>query len=119
MEKLDDDQLKDQVLYSIFGYIMLEFYEVKDLQASSWIELPEKESVGYKFSNCYQLCFMGYLSSSFFSVEDQRNRISNCYIHMHVLNVGDFNFLVKFKEITKFEELNKLKITVFELNKKC
>ena len=66
MEKLDDDQLKDQVLYSITGDIMLEFYEVNDLQASSWIELPEKESVGYKFLNCYQLCFMGCLSSSIF-----------------------------------------------------
>ena len=43
MQKLDDEQLEGSgfVLNGIVNVIM-EVYKVKDIQASSWVELPEK-----------------------------------------------------------------------------
>ena len=43
MQKLDDEQLEGSgfVLDGIVS-VILEIYKVNDIQASSWVELPEK-----------------------------------------------------------------------------
>ena len=53
MQKLDDEQLEGSgfVLNGIVN-VIIEIHKVNNIQASSWVELPEKykkESVNYKY----------------------------------------------------------------------
>ena len=62
MQKLDDEQLEGSgfVLNGIVDGI-LEIYKVNDIQASSYLELPEKyknfKSI-INIKNDYQICFL-------------------------------------------------------------
>ena len=74
MQKLDDEQLEGSgfVLNGIVNVIM-EVYKVNDIQASSWVELPEK----YKnkksiidIKNDDKFCFLWCILAHLFPVED-------------------------------------------------
>ena len=63
MQKLDDEQLEGSgfVLNGIINVIM-EVYKVNDIQASSWVELPEKyenDKSIINIKNDDQFCFCG------------------------------------------------------------
>ena len=119
MQKLDDEQLEGSgfVLNGI-GNVILEKYKVNDIQASSYIELPEnyknnKSIINIKNDNqyCFLWCIMAYL----YPVEDNKRRTSNYSMHLNKLNLKGLEFPMKDKDIPKFENLNILNVNVFEL----
>ena len=62
MQKLDDEQLEGSgfVLNGIVN-VILEIYKVNDIQASSWVELPEKHKNNKSIINIKnddQFCFL-------------------------------------------------------------
>ena len=81
MQKLDDEQLEGSgfVLNGIVN-VILEIYKVNDIQASSWVELPEKyrnnKSI-INIKNDDQFCFLWCILAHLFPVEDHKNRTSN------------------------------------------
>ena len=91
MQKLDDEQLEGSgfVLNGIVN-VILEIYKGNDIQASSWVEGPEKYKKNESFINiknddhfCYLWCILAHLCP----VEDHKNRTSNYSIHFDKLNL--------------------------------
>ena len=119
MQKLDDEQLEGSgfVLNGIVKMIM-EVYKLNDIQASSWVELPEKyknNKLIINIKNDDQLCFLWCILAHLCPVEDHKNRTSSYSMHTneHILNGSEFP--MKVKDIPKFENLNNLNVNVFEL----
>ena len=119
MQKLDDEQLEASgfVLNGIVN-VILEIYKVNDIQASSWVELPEKymnnKSI-INIKNDDHFCFLWCILAHLFPVEDHKNRTSSYSIHTKKLILNGLEFPMKIKDIPKFENLNNLNVNVFEL----
>ena len=119
MQKLDDEQLEGSgfVLNGIVNVIS-EIYKVNGIQASSWVELPEKyrnnKSI-INIKNDDQFCFLWCILAHLFPVEDHKNRTSSYSMHTNKLILNGLEFPMKIKDIPKFENLNKLNVNVFEL----
>ena len=121
MQKLDDEQLEVSgfVLNGIVDVIM-EVYKVSDIQASSWVELPEKYKNNKSFINIKnddQFCFLWCILAHLFPVEDIKSRTTNYSMHFNKLILNGLEFPMKVKDIPKFENLNNLNVNVFELTK--
>ena len=125
MQKLDDEQLEGSgfVLNGIVNGIM-EVYKVNDIQASSWVELPEKYKNNKSIINIKnddQFCFLWCILAHLFPVEDHKSRTSSYSMHTNKLILNGLEFPMKIKNIPKFENLNtqsafgKLNVNVFEL----
>ena len=119
MRKLDDEQLERSgfVLNGIVNVIS-EIYKVNDIQASSWVELPEKyknnESI-INIKNDDQFCFLWCILAHLFPVEDHKNRTSSYSMHTNKLILNGLEFAMKLEDIPKFENLNNSNVNVFEL----
>ena len=119
MQKLDDEQLEGSgfVLNGIVNVIM-EVYKVNDIQASSWVELPEKyknnKSI-INIKNDYQFCFLWCILAHLFPAEDHKNGTLNYTMHTNKLILNGLEFPMKVKDIPKFGILNNLNVNVFEL----
>ena len=121
MQKLDDEQLEGSgfVLNGIVNVIM-EVYKVNDIQASSWVELPEKYKNNRSIINIKnddQFCFLWCILAYLYPVEDNKSRTTNFSMHFNKLNLEGLEFPMKVKDIPKFENLNNLNVNVFELTK--
>ena len=121
MQKLDDEQLEGSgfVLNGIVN-VILEIYKVNDIQASSWVELPEKYKNNKSIINIKnddQFCFLWCILAHLFPVEDHKNRTSNYSMHTNKLILNGLELPMKIKDIPKFENLNNLNVNVFELTK--
>ena len=121
LQKLDDEQLEGSgfVLNGIVN-VILEIYKVNDIQASSWVELPEKYKNNKSIINIKnddQFCFLWCILAHLFPVEDHKNRTSSYSIHTNKLILNGLEFPMKIKDIPKFENLNNLNVNVFELTK--
>ena len=119
MQKLDDEQLEGSgfVLNGIVN-VLLEIYKVNDIQASSYVELPEKYKNNKSTKNIKnddQYCFLWCILAHLCPVEDHKNRTSNVSMHFNKLNLKGLEFPMKVKDIPKFENLNNLNVNVFEL----
>ena len=121
MQKLDDEHLEgsDFVLNGIVN-VILEIYKVNDIQATSWVELPEKYKNNKSIINIKnddQFCFLWCILAHLFPVEDHKNRTSGYSMHTNKLILNGLEFPMKIKDIPKFENLNNLTVNVFELTK--
>ena len=121
MQKLDDEQLEGSgfVLNGIVNVIM-EVYKVNDIQASSWVELPEKYKNNKSIINIKnddQYCFLWCILAHLFPVEDHKNRTSSYSMNLNKHISNGLEFPMKIKDIPKFENLNNLNVNVFELTK--
>ena len=121
MQKLDDEQLEGSgfVLNGIVN-VILEIYKVNDIQASSWVELPEKYKNNKSIINIKnddQFCFLWCILAHLFPVEDHKNRTSSYSMNLNKLIFNGLEFPMKIKDIPKFENLNNLNVNVFELTK--
>ena len=119
MQKLDDEQLEGSgFVFQEIEEVILEIYKVNDIQASSYIELPEKykdnKSI-INIKNSDQYCFLWCILAQLYPVENHKDRISKYIIHLNKLNLKGLEFPMKVKDIPKFENLNNLNINVFEL----
>ena len=124
MEKLDDIQLEGSGFqFQEIEEVILEIYKVRDIQASSYIELPGKyrdsKSI-INIKNNDQFCFLWCILPYLYPVEDHKDRISKYLMLEKKLNLKGLEFPMKVKDIPKFERLNKLNIrghgiNVFEL----
>ena len=103
MQKLDDEQLEGSgfVLNGIVNLI-LEMYKVNDIQASSYIELPEKYKNNKSIINKKkddQYCYSWSILAHFCPVEDHKNGTSIYSMHMNKLNLKGLGFPMKAKYI--------------------
>ena len=121
MQNLDDEQLEGSgfVLNGIVN-VLLEIYKVNDIQASSWVELPEKYKNNKSIiivKNDDQLCFLWCILAHLCPVEDKKSITSNYSMHFNKLNLEGLEFPMKVEDIPKFENLNNLNVIVFELTR--
>ena len=121
MQKLGDEQLEGSgfVLNGIVN-VILEIYKVNDIQASSYIELPEKYKNNKSIINIKNddhFCFLWCILAHLCPVEDNKSRTSNYSMHVNKLNLEGLEFPMKVKDIPKFGKLNNLNVNVFELTK--
>ena len=119
MQKLDDEQLEESglVLYGIV-IVILEIYKINDIQASSYIDLPElyKNNKSILIIKKHeQFCFLWCILAHLCPVEDHKNRTSSFSMHMNKLNLEGLEFPMKVEDIPKFEKLIHLNVNVFEL----
>ena len=121
MQKLDDEQLRGSGFqFQDIDEVILEIYKVKDIQASSYIELPEKYKNNKSIINIKnddQFCFLWCILAHLFPVEDHKNRTSSYSMHTNKLILNGLEFPMKIKDIPKFENLNNLNVNVFELTR--
>ena len=123
MQKIDDEQLEGSGFQCQVIEVILEIYKIRDIQASSYIELPGKHKdsksiINIKNNDQYRFlwCILAYL----YPVEDHKDRTSNYLMYENNPNIQGLEFPLKVKDISKFERLNKLiirshGIKVFEL----
>ena len=107
LQKLDDEQLEGSgfVLNGIVN-VILEIYKVNDIQASSWVELPEKYRIKKSIINIKnddQFCFLWCILAHLFPVENHKNRTSSYSMHTNKLILNGLEFPMKIKDIPKFE----------------
>ena len=121
VQKLDDEQLEGSGFqFQELEEVILEIYKVRDIQASSYIELPDKYKNNKSITsikNDDQYCFLWCILAYLYPVEENKNRTSNYSVHMNKLNQEGLEFPMKIKDIPKFENLNNLNVNVFELTK--
>ena len=121
MQKLDDEQLEGSgFVFQEITEVILEIYKVNDIQASSWVELPEKYKNNKSILNIKnddQFCFLWCILAHLCPVEEHKNRTSNYSMHFDKLNLKRLEFPMKVKDIPKFENLNNINVNVFELTK--
>ena len=119
MQKLDDEQLEGSgFVFQEIEEVTLEIYKVNDIQASSWVELPEKYKKNKSIVNIKnedQFCFLWCILAHLYPVEVNKNRTSNYEMYIKELNIQGLEFPMKVKDIPKFENLNNLNVNVFEL----
>ena len=76
MQKLNDEQLDGSgFVFQCFVDVILEIYQVNDIQASSWVELPEKYKNNKSIINIKiydQYCFLWFILAHLYPVEDQK-----------------------------------------------
>ena len=127
VQKLDDEQLEGSgFVFQCIVDVILEIHKVIDIQASSWVELPEKYKNNKSIvntKNIAQFCFLWCILAHLYPVEDHKNRTSNYSMHFNEFNIEGLELPMKVKDIPKFENLNTqsafgigLRINVFELN---
>ena len=121
MQKLDDEQFEGSGFqFQEIEEVILEIYKVNDIQASSYIELPEKYKNNKSIINVKnddQFCFLWCILAHLFPVEDHKNRTSSYSMHTNKLILNGLEFPMKIKDIPKFENLNNLNVNVFELTR--
>ena len=124
MQKLDDEQLEvSGFVFQEIEEVTLETYEVIDIQASSYFELPPKYNNNQSIINIKnkdQFCFLWSILANLYPVEDNKNKTSTYSMHFNKLKRKDLDFPMKVDDIPKFENLNNLNIgghgvNVFEL----
>ena len=123
MQKLDDEQLEGSGFQFQEIEVLLQIYKVRDIQASSWVELPKKYKDSKSIINIEnndQYCFLWCILAHLHPAEDHKNRTSKYYMYKHTLYIKDLEFPMKGKDIPTFERLNILNlkghgINVFEL----
>ena len=119
MQKPDNEQLEGSGFQcQEIEEVILEIYKVNDIQASSYIELPEKYKNNKPIKNIKnddQFCFWWCILAHLFPVEDHKNRTSRYSMHTNKLILNGLEFPMKIKDIPKFENLNNLNVNVFEL----
>ena len=124
MQKIDDEQLEGSGFqFQEIEEVILKIYKVRDIQASSYIELPGKYKDSKSIINIKnndQYCFLWCILAYLYPVEDHKDRTSNYLMHENKLNLKGLEFPMKVKDIPNFERLNKLNIrghgiNVFEL----
>ena len=127
MQKVDDDQLEGSgFVFQCIVDIISEIYKVNDIQASSWVELPEKYKNNKSNINIrknIQFCFLWCILTHLYPVEDHKNRASNYSMLFNKFNLEGLEFPMKVKDIPKFKNSNTqsafgigLRINVFEIN---
>ena len=91
MQKIDDEQLEGSGFqFQEIGEVILEIYKVRDIQASSYIELPGKYKDSKSIINIKnndQYCFLGCILAYLYAVEDHKDRISKYLMHENKLNL--------------------------------
>ena len=120
LQKLDDEQLEGSGFqFQEIEEVILEIYQVRDIQAPSYIELPGKYKDSKSIINLKnndQYCFLWCILAYFYPVEDHKNRTSFYSLHMNKFNLKDLEIPMKVKDIPKFERLNKLYIRGHGIN---
>ena len=119
MQKLDDEQLDGSgFLFQCIVDVILAIYKIGNIQASSWVELPEKYKNKKSIINikndqfCILWCILAYL----YPVEDHKNRTANFSMHFNKFNLKGLDLPMKAKDIPKLENLYRINVDVFELN---
>ena len=112
LQKIDDLQLEGSGFrFQEIEEIILEIYEVNDIKASSWVELPPKYKNNKSIINIKnndQYCFLWCILAYLYPVEDHKDRISKYDMSKHTLNIKGLEFPMKVKDIPKFEKRNNL-----------
>ena len=123
IQKIDGQMEGSGFQFQEIEEVILEIYKVRDIQASSYIELPGKYNDSKSIINIKnndQYCFLWCILAYLYPVEDHKDRTSKYLMHENKLNLKGLEFPMKVKDIPKFERLNKLNIrghgiNVFEL----
>ena len=120
MQKIDDEQLEGSGFqFQEIEEVSSEIYKVRDIQASSYIELPGKHKDSKSIINIKnndQYCFLWCILAYLYPVEDHKDRTSKYLMHENKLNLKGLEFPMKVKDIPKFERLNKLNIRGLDIN---
>ena len=110
MQKLDDEQLEGSgFVFQEIEEVILEIYKIKDIQASSYIELPPKYKNSQSIINIKnndQFCFLWCILAYLFPVVNNKNTTSSYSKHFDKFNLEGLEFPMKVKDIPKFENLN-------------
>ena len=98
--------------------IEIEIYKIKEIKASSWIELPPEYKNSKSILNIEnndQYCFIWSILAHLHPAKNNSNKIYNYKPFFHNLNLKDLDFPMSINQIPKFEKQNGLNINVFEL----
>ena len=110
VQKLDDEQLEGSGFqFQEIEEVIIEIYKVIDIQASSWVELPEKYKKNKSIRNIKnndQFCLLWCILAHLYPVEVNKNGTSNYEMQINELNIQGLEFPMKVKDIPKFEKLN-------------
>ena len=102
--------------------IEIEVYKIKDIKASSWVELPEKYKNSKSIINIQnndQFCFIWSILAHLHPAKNNKYRTSKYKPYINNLNLKEgLEFPMSIVNIPKFEKQNGLNINVFELSEK-
>ena len=95
------------------------FYKTGELNGSNYVKIPLRSNAVLKIENNDKYCFIWSILASLHHCNiNHLNRVSNYKQYFNELNIQGFEFTNGFKcsDVHKFNELNTLSFTIFEIN---
>lgn len=99
-------------------HLELNFNKYSPLRGSSYIELPsdiQQKNACLNIINEDSLCFVWSILAALYPCDDKQNLTGSYKKYLTQLNLKDFQFPMKLKDITKFEAKNNISVNVFGL----
>ena len=94
------------------------FYKTRELNGSNYVKIPLRSNAISNIENNDKYCFLWSILASFHPCNiNHPNRVSNYKQYSNELIINGFDFTNGFKcsDVHKFNELNNLSVSVFEL----
>ena len=101
MQQIDDEQLEGSGFqFDCFTEVLIEFVRMRDIAASSYIELPPKYKNSKSILNIQNednFCFLWCILPSLYPSDIDKHRTSNYAVYWSTLNIDglEFPMLVK------------------------
>ena len=117
--QIENEQLEGSgFIKQYINQIEIEVYKIKDIKASSWVELPEKYKKSRSIINIQnddQFCFVWCILAHLHKAKNNACKVYNYKQYFNNLNTTNLTFPMHISQIPKFEKQNGLNINVFEL----
>ena len=97
----------------------ISFYKTTELNGTSYVKIPLRSNAILNVQNNDKYCFSWSILASLHPCENHHpNRVSNYIQYFKELNFQNFDFTNGFKcsDVHRFNELNNLSVSIFELN---
>jgi len=101
-----------------FSAINLSVANIKEIQGSSYIDLPFINTALVNVKNRDMECFKWAILSALHPVNDHCDRVSKYRPYENTLDFTGIEFPVSLDKITKFEDLNSIAINIFGMEEK-
>ena len=106
-------------IFDKINSMKIRFYKTGELNGSSYVEIPLRSNALINIKTNDKYCFIWSILASLHPCEnDHPNRVSNYNHFFNGLNIDGFDFTNRFKccNMHRFEKLNNLSISIYELN---
>ena len=118
--QIQQQEMKDSVWrFDKINSMTKYFYKTNEMNGSNYIKIPLRSNAILNVENNDKYCFLWSIIASLYPCNNNHpNRVSNYRQYFNELKINGFGFTNEFKcrVVHKFNELNNLSVSIFQLN---